>query len=101
MRRGGAISRYRPPRAASASPAASRWNTVRSSPASCSSSRRASPRTTELGSGSGESRRFVERTIAWVDALGRLRRRSDRHTEIQGAFLRIACVLTCSRSLDP
>jgi transposase len=50
-------------------------------------------RNTEHGSGLGVFRWFVERTIAWLHAFGRLRRRLDRLTEIQGAFLRLACAL--------
>ena len=34
---------------------------------------------------------FVERTISWLHAFGRLRRRLDRLTEIQDAFLQFAC----------
>ena len=48
-------------------------------------------RNTEHGSGLGEFRWFVERTISWLHAFGRLRRRLDRLTEIQEAFLRLAC----------
>jgi len=49
-------------------------------------------RNTEHGSGLGVFRWFVERTISWLHAFGRLRRRLDRLTEIQEAFLRVACV---------
>ena len=45
----------------------------------------------EHGSGLGKFRWFVERTISWLHAFGRLRRRLDRLTEIQEAFLRLAC----------
>jgi transposase len=54
-------------------------------------------RNTEHGSGLGVSRWVVERTIAWLHSFGRLRRRLDRHTEIQQAFLRLACGLICLR----
>lgn len=57
-------------------------------------------RGTEHGSGLGGFRWFVERTIAWLHSFGRLRRRLDRYTEIQGAFLRLACALICLRSLN-
>jgi transposase len=52
-------------------------------------------RDTGHGSGLGVSRWFVERTISWLHAFGRLRRRRDRLTEIQNAFLRLACALIC------
>ena len=58
-------------------------------------------RYTEHGSGLGVYRWFVERTIAWLHQLGRLRRRLDRLTEIQEAFLRLGCALICLRFLDP
>jgi transposase len=58
-------------------------------------------RNTGHGSGLGVFRWFVERTISWLHAFGRLRRRLDRLTEIQGAFLRLACALICLRVLDP
>jgi transposase len=47
------------------------------------------------GSGLGKFRWYVERTIAWFHSFGRLRRRLDRLTEIQDAFLRLACSLIC------
>lgn len=57
-------------------------------------------RYTENGSGLGVSRWFVERTIAWLHSFGRLRRRLDRLTEVQNAFLKLACALICLRFLD-
>jgi transposase len=54
----------------------------------------------EHGSGLGVFRWFVERTISWLHSLGRLRRRLDRHTEIQEAFLHLACALICLRLLE-
>ncbi len=53
------------------------------------------------GSGWGVVRRFVERTISWLHQFGRLRRRLDRRTELQDAFLKLACALICLRSLSP
>lgn len=53
----------------------------------------------EHGSGLGKLRWYVERTIACLHAFGRLRRRLDRLTEIQDAFLRLACALICLRLL--
>jgi transposase len=52
------------------------------------------------GSGLGVFRWFGERTSSWLHAFGRLRRRLDRLTEVQGAFLRLACALICLRFLD-
>jgi transposase len=55
----------------------------------------------EHGSGLGVFRWFVERTISWLHSFGRLRRRLDRLTGIQEAFLRLACALICLRFLSP
>jgi hypothetical protein len=41
-----------------------------------------------------------ERTTAWLHAFGRLRRRLERLTEIQAAFLRLVCALICLRFLN-
>jgi transposase len=56
-------------------------------------------RGTEHGSGLGVFRWYVERTIAWLHSFGRLRRRLDRLTEIQEAFLQLACDVICFRFL--
>jgi transposase len=58
-------------------------------------------RYTESGSGLGVFRWFVERTISWLHQFGRLRRRLDRLTELQNAFLRLAWALICLRFLSP
>src|SRR5438132_2320898 len=58
-------------------------------------------RDTEHGSGLGVFRWFVERTISWLHSFGRLRRRLDRFTDLQEAFLRLACALICLRILNP
>ena len=58
-------------------------------------------RNTEHGSGLGVFRWFVERTISWLHSFGRLRRRLDRLTELQEAFLHLACALICLRFLGP
>ena len=58
-------------------------------------------RYTESGSGLGIFRWFVERTIAWLHPFGRLGRRLDRLTELQDAFLKLACALICLRFLNP
>lgn len=57
-------------------------------------------RNTAHGSGLGKSRWPVERTIAWLHAFGRLRRRLDRRADVQEAFLRFACALVCLGSLS-
>jgi transposase len=58
-------------------------------------------RNTGHGSGLGVFRWFIERTISWPHAFGRLRRRLDRLTEVQQAFLRLACGIICLRFLSP
>jgi transposase len=58
-------------------------------------------RNTEHGSGLGKFRWFIERTISWLHSFGRLRRRLDRLTEIQDAFLDLASDLICLRILSP
>jgi transposase len=58
-------------------------------------------RYTEHGSKLGVYRWFVERTISWLHQFGRLRRRLDRLTEIQDAFLQLGCSLICLRFLSP
>jgi transposase len=57
-------------------------------------------RSSEEG-GLGKLRWFVERTISWLHSFGRLRRRLDRLTEIQEAFLRLGCSLICLNFLGP
>ncbi|WP_390676382.1 IS5 family transposase [Aquisphaera giovannonii] len=57
-------------------------------------------RGTAHGSGLVVYRWFVERTLSWLHAFGRLRRRLDRRTEIQEAFLELAYVLICLRFLE-
>lgn len=54
-------------------------------------------RHTGHGSGLGVFRWYVERTISWLHTFGRLRRRLDRLTEIQEAFLQLACDIICLR----
>jgi len=58
-------------------------------------------RKTEHGSGLGKRRWFVERTISWLHSFGRLRRRLDRLSLFQDAFLRLACSLICLRFVEP
>lgn len=57
-------------------------------------------RSSEEG-GLGKLRWFVERSISWLHSFGRLRRRLDRLTEIQEAFLRLGCSLICLNFLGP
>jgi transposase len=57
-------------------------------------------RGTPHGSGLGVYRWFVERTISWLHSFGRLRRRLDRLTEIQNAFLHLAAAIICLRFLE-
>jgi transposase len=54
-------------------------------------------RNREHGSGLGVYRWFVERTLSWLHSFGRLRRRLDRLTDIQDAFLQLACDIICLR----
>jgi transposase len=56
-------------------------------------------RNTDHGSGLGKFRWFAERTISWLHSSERLRRRLDRLTEIQEAFLRLGCAVVCIRVL--
>lgn len=58
-------------------------------------------RSTKHGRGLGVFRWFVERAIAWLPSCGRLRRRLDRETGLQEAFLQLACALICLSFLDP
>jgi transposase len=58
------------------------------------------PARQEPDNGLGAFRWFVERTISWLHQFGRLRRRLDRLTEIQEAFLRLASALICLNFLD-
>ncbi len=55
---------------------------------------------TEHGSGLGTKRWVVERTIAWLHQYRRLRVRYERRTDIQEAFLAIACSLICLKLLQ-
>jgi transposase len=49
------------------------------------------------GSGLGRYRWVVERTIAWLHQLKRLRTRYERRADIHQAFLTIGCALICWR----
>lgn len=58
-------------------------------------------RNTENGSGLGVFRWFVERTISWLHSFGRLRRRLDRTSKLQMAFLKLACAMICLNFIGP
>ena len=47
------------------------------------------------GSGLGKSRWVVERSLAWLHDLRRLRVRYERRADIHEAFLKLAWVLVC------
>jgi transposase len=56
-------------------------------------------RRTTHGSGLGQTRWVVERTIAWFHQFRRLRNRYERRDDIHEAFLHLACVLIAWRTL--
>jgi transposase len=56
-------------------------------------------RNTDHGSGLGETRWVVERTLAWFHQLRRLRTRYDRRADIHEAFMAIGCSLICWKYL--
>jgi transposase len=56
-------------------------------------------RGTAHGSGLGETRWYVERTLAWLHQDGRLRVRWDRLPEVQRGWMSLACALICLRLL--
>jgi transposase len=53
-------------------------------------------RNTEHGSGLGQHRWVVERTISWLHQLRRLRTRYERRDDIHEAFLTLGCIVVCS-----
>jgi transposase len=57
-------------------------------------------RNTEHGSGLGECRWVVERTISWLHQFRRLRVRYERRADIHLAFLTIGCIVICHRYLN-
>jgi transposase len=57
-------------------------------------------RNTPHGSGLGRTRYVVERTIAWIKGLRRLRVRFDRHSFIYHAWNSIAAAFICWRILN-
>jgi transposase len=52
-------------------------------------------RRTPHGSGLGRYRWVVERTLAWLHQMRRLRTRFERRADIHQAFLTLACALIC------
>lgn len=56
-------------------------------------------RRTAHGSGLGELRWPIERTISWLHQFKRLRVRYDRRSEIHEAFMSLACSMICWRTL--
>lgn len=57
-------------------------------------------RRTEHGSGLGVYRWVVERTLAWLYQLRRLRVRYERRPDIHEAFLSIGCIIICWNRLS-
>jgi transposase len=51
------------------------------------------------GSGLGQIRWVVERTLSWLHQNRRLRVRYERRSDIHDAFLKIACALICYNQL--
>jgi transposase len=56
-------------------------------------------RTTEHGSGLGKTRWVVERTIAWIKGLRRMRIRYDRLLEVRNAWTTLAACVICFQIL--
>ena len=56
-------------------------------------------RNTAHGSGLGQFRWPVERTISWLHQFRRLRIRWERRADIHAAFLRLGCAIICWRML--
>jgi transposase len=52
------------------------------------------------GSGLGQQRWVVERTLSWLHQHRRLRIRYERRADIHEAFVSIACSLICLRALE-
>jgi len=57
-------------------------------------------RRTANGSGLGKTRWVVERTLAWLHQLRRLRVRYERRSDIHEAFLTIGCIIICWNQLN-
>jgi transposase len=57
-------------------------------------------RRTANGSGLGKTRWVVERTLAWLHQLRRLRVRYEKRSDIHEAFLTIGCIIICWNQLN-
>jgi transposase len=57
-------------------------------------------RYTENGSGLGQTRWVVERTLAWLHQHRRLRVRYEKRADIHQAFLPIGCIIICYKFLQ-
>ena len=57
-------------------------------------------RYTEHGSGLGQTRWVVERTLAWLHQFRRLRIRYERRADIHQALMAIGCALICFNYLN-
>ena len=53
------------------------------------------------GSGLGQVRWVVERTVSWLHQYRRLRLRFERRADIHLAFLTLGCALICWKTLHP
>jgi transposase len=58
-------------------------------------------RRSEHGSGLGEYRWFVERTISWLKQFRRIRIRYERHPTMFEAFITLAMIMICHRIAFP
>lgn len=56
-------------------------------------------RRTDHGSGLGQYRWVVERTLSWLHQYRRLRIRYERRLDIHQAFLTLGCILICWAAL--
>ena len=57
-------------------------------------------RRTANGSGLGKTRWVVERTLAWLHQLRRLRVRYEKRSDIHEAFLTIGCIIICWNQIN-
>jgi len=66
----------------------------------CGITPRIARRNTAHGSGCGVYRWVVERTISWLHQFRRLRVRYERRADIHEAFLNLASIMICWRTLE-
>jgi len=57
-------------------------------------------RNTEHGSGLGQMRWVVERTVSWLHQFRRLRVRYERRDDIHEGFLSLGCAMICLNILE-